>query len=85
MAQWLRCCATNRKVSGSILAGVIVENYVLYRVKKKDNILHTKKKKTGQMYLSHPVHELPLKTHYLRTNRRGEKTRKKTYAATGCP
>jgi len=64
VAQWLRCCATNRKVSGSILAGVIVENYVLYRVKKKDNILHTKKKKTGQMYLSHPVHELPLKTHY---------------------
>jgi len=23
IAQWLRCCATNRKVTGSILAGVI--------------------------------------------------------------
>ena len=23
VAQWLRCCATNRKVAGSILAGVI--------------------------------------------------------------
>jgi len=23
MAQWLRCCATNRKVAGSIPAGVI--------------------------------------------------------------
>ena len=23
VAQWLRCCATNRKVSGSIPAGVI--------------------------------------------------------------
>jgi len=23
IAQWLRCCATNRKVAGSILAGVI--------------------------------------------------------------
>jgi len=24
VAQWLRCCATNRKVSGSILAGVSI-------------------------------------------------------------
>jgi len=24
VAQWLRCCATNRKVAGSIPAGVIV-------------------------------------------------------------
>ena len=23
MAQWLRCCATNRKVAGSIPAGVV--------------------------------------------------------------
>ena len=23
VAQWLRCCATNRKVAGSIAAGVI--------------------------------------------------------------
>jgi hypothetical protein len=27
VAQWLRCCATNRKVAGSIQAGVIGSHY----------------------------------------------------------
>ena len=27
MAQWLRCCATNRKIAGSIPAGVIGINF----------------------------------------------------------
>ena len=27
VAQWLRCCATNRKVAGSIPAGVIGSHY----------------------------------------------------------
>jgi len=30
----------------------LVKNYVLYRIKKKDNILNTIKKKTGQIDLS---------------------------------
>ena len=28
MAQWFRCCATNRKVAGSIPAGVSLEFFI---------------------------------------------------------
>jgi len=34
VAQWLRCCATNRKVAGSILAGVSG----FFIVRKADNL-----------------------------------------------